>query len=452
MNQNVAQRYIPSTQDRMNHLLGIVSSDQQLNAVLTFEEALSSEILKEAVQITIHYEPILGCRFVEGDSPYFEQISADESAMINWSAVVLCDSEEDRNTKLQAFLTEPGMRMGIAEEPLVRCRLFRIGDEGSQQQDLLAIKLSHLCSDAAGAKEYIQLLSSVYTDLERIGNIEEVKKKYIKSESAFRDQGPMFAHAGIQYVPGMMEKAMKSGGTGPITWSFPGELNANERPIYSMRRLPVDLTESMARLAKAHQSTINDVLLAAYYRALRNRAVYLVPEDEAMTVAMTVDMRRYLPEGTTGTICNLSSMEYLQIKMEDGEDFTSMLHKVRDITSHMKRNLPGISSAVGIEAIAGADSNTGRAWLTSVQQAVAVPMITNLGIIAKQPIFFGTHQAVDGYMTNPVMRAPYLTLGANSYLGVLTLVAGYYLPAVEQAQVESLLDSMVADISEAASL
>lgn len=451
MNQETAQRYIPSTQDRMNHLLGIVSSDQQLNTVLIFENALSPDLLKQAVQITINYEPILGCRFVEEDYPYFEQISADESAMMNWSEVILSTSEEERNEQLQAFLTEPGMRMGKAEEPLVRCRLFRIGDEGAQQ-DILVVKLSHLCSDAAGAKEYIQLLSSVYTDLEESGNFEEVANKYVKSESAFRDQGPMFAHAGIQDVQSIMEMAMKSGGTGPITWSFPGELNANERPVYSMRRLPADLTESVAGFAKAHQSTINDVLLAAYYRALRNRAVYLVPENEPMTVAMTVDMRRYLPEGTTGTICNLSSMEYLQIKMEDGEDFTSMLHKVRDITSHMKRNMPGISSAVGIEAIAGADSKVGRAWLTSVQEAVAVPMITNLGIMADKSIYFGTHQAVDGYMTNPVMRAPYLTICANSYLGVLTLVTGYYLPAVNQADVESLLDSMVADISAAASL
>lgn len=60
---------------------------------------------------------------------------------------------------------------------------------------------------------------------------------------------------------------------------------------------------------------------------------------------------------------------------------------------------------------------------------------------------FGDVQAQDGYITSPIMYAPFFTMGASSYNGILTFTIGYHSPDTTQEKVEQFLESVVNQLS-----
>ncbi|WP_160328949.1 hypothetical protein [Syntrophomonas wolfei] len=46
----------------------------QIQAVITFDQHLDTEVLKAAVMLSLDAEPVLGCRFVEDEKrPYWQR-------------------------------------------------------------------------------------------------------------------------------------------------------------------------------------------------------------------------------------------------------------------------------------------------------------------------------------------------------------------------------------------
>ncbi|MBL3199420.1 condensation protein, partial [Klebsiella pneumoniae] len=80
--------------------------------------------------------------------------------------------------------------------------------------------------------------------------------------------------------------------------------------------------------------------------------VYAEPRTAEKMIGLTIDLRRYLPNNTTGAICNLSGMEMPVIKMEDDETFKQTLVRVKQSMDKIKSQNPGLSSAAGMELLA----------------------------------------------------------------------------------------------------
>ncbi|PEM78958.1 condensation protein, partial [Bacillus pseudomycoides] len=167
---------------------------------------------------------------------------------------------------------------------------------------------------------------------------------------------------------------------------------------------------------------------------------------------LTIDLRRYLPNHTTGAICNLSGMEMPVIKMEDDESFNQTLARVKQSMDKIKSQNPGLSSAAGMELLAGIKLSAVKEmykqqYEQALQMGMALPLLTNFGVIADEPIKFGEVQAEDGYMTSPIMYAPFFTMGASSYNGRLTFTIGYHTPDTSKEKVDQFLESVVNQLS-----
>ena len=170
-------------------------------------------------------------------------------------------------------------------------------------------------------------------------------------------------------------------------------------------------------------------------------------------IGLTIDLRRYLPNNTTGAICNLSGMEMPVIKMEDDETFKQTLVRVKQSMDKIKSQNPGLSSAAGMELLAEMKLSTvkemyNQQYEQAVQMGMALPLLTNLGVIAEEPIQFGQIQAEDGYMASPIMYAPFFSMGASSYNGRLTFTIGYHAPDTSKEKIEKFLDSVANQLSE----
>ncbi|PGW29832.1 condensation protein [Bacillus cereus] len=432
------RKYSVTPQDRMNYLLGLYSADQQINVVLYFPVGISKEILEQSVRITLQLQPVLNSRFVENDIPYWEERSSCTN-----SPICLFAEGNDQELEIMAidFIKEPGDRI---QGPMVQTKLLR-----GTTTDMLVVKLSHLCSDGAGIKEYINLLGAIYTQLSLGQSKDQIIKEFDDGNESFRDQLPVFKYAGIPdvksaYRPNQAQQAS--------LWSFPSQPSKNIFPKMSVRRLSHEQTLRLTQWTKAQQATLNDVIMTAYFRALSRFTVYAEPRTAEKMIGLTIDLRRYLPNYTTGAICNLSGMEMPVIKMEDDESFNQTLVRVKQSMDKIKSQNPGLSSAAGMEILADMKLSEvkeiyNQQYEKALQMGMALPLLTNFGVIADEPIKFGKVQAEDGYMTSPIMYAPFFSMGASFYNGRLTFTIGYHTPDTSKEKVENFLESVVNQLS-----
>ncbi|MBE7123529.1 condensation domain-containing protein [Bacillus cereus] len=432
------RKFSVTPQDRMNYLLGLYAADQQINAVLYFPVGISKKILEQSVRITLQLQPVLNSRFVENDIPYWEEHSSATNSPI-------CLFAEGNNQELEImaidFIKEPGDRI---QGPMVQTKLLR-----GTTTDMLVVKLSHLCSDGAGVKEYINLLGAIYTQLSLGQSKNQIIKEFGEGNESFRDQSHVFKYAGISdiksaYRPNQEQQAS--------LWSFPSQPNKNKSPQMSVRRLSHEQSLRLIQWAKAQQATLNDVIMTAYFRALSHFTLYAEPRTAEKMIGLTIDLRRYLPNYTTGAICNLSGMEMPVIKMEEDESFNQTLVRIKQSMDTIKSQNPGLSSAAGMELLAGMKLSVVKEmykqqYEQALQMGMALPLLTNFGVIADEPIQFGEVQAEDGYMTSPIMYAPFFSMGASFYNGRLTFTIGYHSPDTSKEKVDKFLESVVNQLS-----
>lgn len=431
------RRHSVTPQDRMNYILGLYSADQQINAVLYFPLGISKENLEQSVRITLQLQPVLNSCFVENDTPYWKEHSPDTN-----SPICLYAEGNDQEIEMMAidYIQESGNRI---QGPMVQTKLLR-----GTTIEILVVKLSHLCSDGAGVKEYINLLGTIYTQLSSGQSKEQIIKEYSEGKKSFRDQSLIFKYTGITdiksaYLPSQEQQAS--------LWSFPSQPNKNAYPQMSIRRISHEQTLRLIQWTKAQQATLNDVIMAAFFRALSRFAMYAEPRTAEKMIGITIDLRRYLPNHTTGAICNLSGMEMPMINMEDEETFNQTLIRVKQSMDKIKTQNPGLSSAAGMELLAGMNLSAVKEmykqqYEQAIQMEMALPLLTNFGVIAEEPIRFGEIQAEDGYMTSPIMYAPFFTMGASAYNGRLTLTIGYHTPGTSKEQVEYFLNHVVNEL------
>ncbi|PEX85102.1 condensation protein [Bacillus cereus] len=432
------RKYSVTPQDRMNYLLGLYSADQQINVVLYFPIGISKKILEQSVRITLQLQPVLNSRFVENDIPYWEERSSCTN-----SPICLFAEGNDQELEIMAidFIKEPGDRI---QGPMVQTKLLR-----GTTTDMLVVKLSHLCSDGAGIKEYINLLGAIYTQLSLGQSKDQIIKEFDDGNESFRDQLPVFKYAGIPDV----KSAYRPNQAQQVSlWSFPSQPSKNTFQKMSVRRLSHEQTLRLTQWTKAQQATLNDVIMTAYFRALSRFTVYAEPRTAEKMIGLTIDLRRYLPNYTTGAICNLSGMEMPVIKTEDDESFNQTLVRVKQSMDKIKSQNPGLSSAAGMEILADMKLSEvkeiyNQQYEKALQMGMALPLLTNFGVIADEPIKFGKVQAEDGYMTSPIMYAPFFSMGASFYNGRLTFTIGYHTPDTSKEKVENFLESVVNQLS-----
>nr|WP_285848075.1 MULTISPECIES: condensation domain-containing protein [unclassified Mesobacillus] len=421
----------------MNYILGLYSADQQINAVLYFPLGISKENLEQSVRITLQLQPVLNSCFVENDTPYWKEHSPDTN-----SPICLYAEGNDQEIEMMAidYIQESGNRI---QGPMVQTKLLR-----GTTIEILVVKLSHLCSDGAGVKEYINLLGTIYTQLSSGQSKEQIIKEYSEGKESFRDQSLIFKYTGITDIKSAYRPSQEQQAS---LWSFPSQPNKNAYPQMSIRRISHEQTLRLIQWTKAQQATLNDVIMAAYFRALSRFAMYAEPRTAEKMIGITIDLRRYLPNHTTGAICNLSGMEMPMINMEDEETFNQTLIRVKQSMDKIKTQNPGLSSAAGMELLAGMNLSAVKEmykqqYEQAIQMEMALPLLTNFGVIAEEPIRFGEIQAEDGYMTSPIMYAPFFTMGASAYNGRLTLTIGYHTPGTSKEQVEYFLNHVVNEL------
>ncbi len=419
--------------DIYNYVARYGSGNFHSQAILKLEGRLDLDKLTKAVRLTLDAEPVLGCRFVEGNPPYWKR-------MENIDKVKFCSLEEvdDVDAAVQTFLESP---LDMDKDTKVKVKLIR-----SDSYDILGIKANHACCDGTGIKEYTQLLSDIYSKID----LSEDEFIPVPSKRGRSDQDTLLKSLGITdpdalWIPG-------SDITIP-TWAFPWMKGTSNTTRIVTCRLSPDQLDKISSYAKSKDATINDLIITAYCRAMleMGQPVYGVP----MGINVTVDLRRYLPDKKAEAIRNLSGSSNIWLSMVENEAFGDTLSRVTFMTNEMKKGYPGMQSAIGLERLEKISFKDTLAYYQATSKVGknmpnapafygdrCVPALSNLGVLSKQLIKFGDVSVIDYFIIPPVVSAPGILLVAGTYNGTMTMGAGFFENTVLHKDVERLVNNI----------
>ncbi|HEX3028362.1 MAG TPA: condensation domain-containing protein, partial [Clostridia bacterium] len=412
----------------------------QTQAVMKLDGRLDFNKLSEAVRLSFDVEPVFGCRFIESIRPYWKRIKDIDS-------VEFCTFEETDNpdAAVEKFLDIP---LNLDKGPMAKVKLIRSGPG-----DILCVKVSHVCCDGAGAKEYFLLLADIYSQIDKESS-GYIPIQHIPSKN---DRNRMYKALNIDPSRAISNSKPK---TVHLLWKFPWRNNRLGATRFVVCKLPEGQLDEMKSYSKARGATINDLMLTAVYRAMFkiSKPPYGVPVD----IPITLDLRRYLPDEKTEAIRNFAAGYITTIARKKHESFSETLTRVMSKTKILKDGrlkTEDIAWAEGVE-------NTNFYQYTSYFKAVSLladmasynPFIdftdkcslvfANLGFVSKSPIKFGEHTVTDAYVLPPVIRAPGILLIATTYNGIITLGVGYYKPSVHRSTMENLLNKIKDELIE----
>ncbi len=419
-NKEISKIFKVTAQDAFNYIAGKVLADQQLCMVLKLNGRVDESSFFNALRLTLDQEPALGSRFVENDgNPYWEH--RDDLENIRICSVVETSFPEQ---EVQEFINEA---MNANVDPLVKSKIFRDKDS-----DTVCIKVNHSACDAGGLKEYVSLLSDIYSSL-----CVDPKYQVRPNLCGRRDQSQIF-----ESIKDLDSIPLKE--TPRPTWKLP--LNDGSSPLHSIRHIPKEQFEAIKKYALGKKVTINDLLLTALYRTLFeiNNTKYDVP----MMIQVSVDLRRYCPDNKAEAICNLSGALYLGVERKQGETFEGTLERIVIIMRKLKEEYPGVESAKGLEYLYRQGYPVMEKWITELgtrsrEHNVTYPLLSNFGVLNEYS--FGGLHTVKGYITSPIMYSPGFMLGVSTCKEEMTLCIGYC-GQENSKQVERFLDSYIEEL------
>ncbi len=207
-------------------------------------------------------------------------------------------------------------------------------------------------------------------------------------------------------------------------WRMPLLTSRSSDKFFMFLRLPPDRFEKIKSAGKTHGATVNDVILAACYRAMHEM---IKPGPEiSMRMFVTVDLRRYIPSGKAGAICNLSSSVFPDIGNEIGEDLGETVLKVSGKMNSLKDDLPGlaifpyVSVPFKLLPFSRVKRMVHEMMEPGDKNGSFPPGFTNMGIIDAERLVFSGVNAVDAFITGAVNYPPAFQLGFTSFKGSLT--------------------------------
>ncbi|MGG4453268.1 condensation domain-containing protein [Brevibacillus porteri] len=428
VNQNMAipQRLPANGSDRFNYMVSYLS-DCQLQMVLEMDGHVNQQRLLQAMEASTIAEPIIGCRFIKDPvRPYWERRSDLVSS--GWCSLQLLSESDSEEKAIQEWLSSP---IDIDADAMVKVRILR-----TSTKDIVCIKLNHLCSDGAGLIEYVHLLASLYSELVQ-------NPRYVpKSNPEGRDQSRLFKEMGIPNG-GMPQAPEPQGPTLPFT---PGEPTKRRQAI---RRIPREEWLELAQGFKQKGFTVNDVLLAAYMRALSQQMESVAARQ--LKVMVTVNVRKFLPTGKADAIYNLSGVVHASMNQATGT-FADKVKEVAEFMRNQRDNKEILHDAVNTFAFV--ENFEFQHTLNIIQdvrkQIVAdgnsTPILSNFGVIGTSQISFDDVKVAGAYIVSPAYYAPGLMLGVSTYQDCITLNISFFESNTDAGLLEKLLDTMVEEI------
>ena len=399
---------------------------------MEFDGHLDERILARSLALLLEAEPILACRLnLDADPVWWHLVPPEERTVL-----VVSHSEDE-------FLTFRHSGIDATKGPQVAACLWQ-----RERNDHLIVKVAHQAGDGRATLETVRLLSSIYSQL-----AEDSDYRPGSNKSGRRDKGQVTSRVPWYKWPMVLfqfARFISSHASFKRRQSLPLKGMDGERWLYAIRHVGTEETAMLSNYAAAHGATINDMFLAAAYRALASETAW--DGVAALQLWVLVDLRRFLPNGRAGAICNLASFDFPFLGTNLGADFEETLGRVCSTMQRRKREYPGLMLAALLDIYGKWQTRHFWRFTESVKKRMEKrrrsgpgrETLTNIGLIEDVCVTFAGHQAVRAFFLPPLppqRSAPGILIGLSGYRGTLTLSAA--VSVSDLPVVDSFLDAIV---------
>jgi NRPS condensation-like uncharacterized protein len=383
------------------------------------KKGIDFELLKKAASNCLVIDPLIGCTFKTGTgNPVWISGKRDISG--------ICKRYDpgDKQVHIQEFLAE---RIDVSKEIPVKIASIEDGEH------IIIVKIHHALCDAAGALEFIKLLSEIYSGLEK-------GKPLPKPRTPERSTDAFFKYFGIKDKKASFDPSklnMES------TWGTPAGDSSSEQSFkFKTMKLPPEYLERIKKFAAKNDTTLNATITAAYYSTLVR---ILKPEDKPREIQFTTNLRRYSNEKERNTLCNLSSI--LNANLPACEKFGDLARKTcKSIQKALEPEnlIQSVLSCDMLETIGYAASEKFYAddWAKVKNTGLCTPMISNIGCLDNEKIKFGHSEVTDMLFVPPAFIGPSFMLAISTFADEISLDSSYYSPSTGDGFVSSLLNGI----------
>ncbi|URZ14357.1 siderophore synthetase [Clostridium felsineum] len=374
-------------------------NDHVLHCVINFDGKINVNVLKRALLTTLDVVPILKTRYVENvPEPYWEELSNIDFDNI----LTLTTTEDEFNRLLTSKIDE-------AKEVQVKAYLLK------SENHKLAILMNHMICDAAGFKKYLYTLCDIYSKL--IANIDYSPTLVLDGNRSIKLITNEFNL--INKFKSFITQNHESNGF--IDLKFPMKEEESFNAFILTHTLDSNRFKNIITYCKSNRFTINDVLLAAFYRV-----IYKILNNQKLSISVAVDMRKHLKSRNINSLCNLTSTVISTIECKDNDTFYDTAKKVNANMNLKKKNFIGLNGLVKISLLFKVLSYTRLKKLLSSHFNNPLIGMTNIGIIDSKRLCFNGTKIQNTFICGSIKYKPYFQLAATTYDNTITLSINLY--------------------------
>lgn len=401
--------------DKFQYLYdGTGFSDHQVHCVIYFKGKANAELIKKAAYLLLKSIPILSRTYINlGKNSYWE----DRDPLVWKDLFVFTGNPED-------FERFTNSKTDEKTGPQIKLCLLQ------GENDCLSVVINHMVSDGGGFKQCMYLFSEIYSDLLR--NPDYTPDCIFDGDRGFkaiaREQG-ILRRLNLLLV-NRRDNNQKS------TCEFPMDESDTAAPFIVSREVSPELFRNLKEYCRSVGATINDLVLAAYFRALSEM---LDVKGRELSIPIMIDMRRYLKDKSFQALTNLASTTIVKAAVLPDESFTATLIKISAIMNKKKSGKLGMNTFLKLDAGFRLPFVNAYRIMGKTLRHPKIAM-TNIGIIDWTRLRFADLPVENAVMYASIKYRPHLQLSVTSFDDKMTLGIGLYGSAKDRRRIETLLD------------
>ncbi|WAI02071.1 hypothetical protein [Methanogenium organophilum] len=405
--------------------------DPTLHLVMQADGAFDVCALEAAVAAAGTMAPILASHYgEEDDRGYWQSGMGDKPAF----SVHKIEGPIDPN-----FL--PLVSIDPFTGPQMDVRLCRsTGEEG----DVLIISAHHGAMDANGLFQAAALCADAY--------------RRICSGKPPVFQGPSWEYRGTDAILSgfsaeELDPICERESACTEDWSFPYRDRPCGKVVWELFAIGADTVTSLRAAGKESGVTLNDRILAAYFCALIQVCDKRYAESNSLGVLGAMDLRRYLPDALSRSICNLSVAYTLSLSPACCGEMGSALTAVSEAMRELKNGRFGLGSTVFYERLYAGGTGAVKAFMDGLAEEYRLtgkknPFVSNVGEIPAVSAAF-RHGMDDmpleittAYLTTREAYPPGIGVYVSTYRGKMIVTIPFCTDAHTPEDIRALADAM----------
>jgi len=396
---------------------------------MNFKHMLDFDRIKHAFLLLLDKERVLGCRFIEqGWHGFWKRLTDSEL-----SKAVFMIENRDEYEKARHTLID------YHKGPQIICYLYR-----HENMDTLLLKVSHVAADAGGTKHAAYLLADIYNELAK-------DPGYIPPPNAGASRSMLQPIRKLKWweyfsiIRNLIQEIRRQAFPVATHRLYLSPCSRHSEIKYCSRTISTADILKLKTYCHERNSTLNDLMLAAYLRASSKRDW---DGKSQLRLGITVDLRRYLSNETADGICNLSGFEYINLGLKPGHSFEETLQKICTFTSGRKNSFLGLNGYPFLPILAlfplkWVKKLMEKALFGSYQRGNISNILTNMGPINYNRLDFDGPPLSARLLLPPVIP-PMFGMGISGYRDTLTLSTCSY--TATGIDFNDIIDSILAEL------